>query len=61
MNPQYHSKVVQSWTKNQKVVSGYHCRLIDKQPPKNSFRFCTISVLDALDKHYSILLTGGVA
>jgi hypothetical protein len=61
MNQQYYSKAVQSRADNQKVVSGSHCQLIDKATPKNSFQFCTISVLDALDKHYSILLTGGVA
>jgi len=61
MNQQYHSKAVISLADNQKVVSGNNCRLIDNYTKKNSFQFDIISVLDVLEKRYSILLIGGVA
>jgi hypothetical protein len=61
MNQQYHSKAVISLADNQKVVSGNNCRLTDNYTKKNSFQFDIISVLDVLEKRYSILLIGGVA
>jgi hypothetical protein len=61
MNQQFHSKVVQSWADNQKVVSGNHCRLIDNFIKKNNFQFDAILVLNSFVQNYSILLDGGVA
>ena len=61
MNQQFHSKAVQSWADNQKVVYGNHCRLIDNFIKKNYFQFDAILVLNSFVQNYSILLTGGVA
>jgi hypothetical protein len=61
MSQQYHSKTVQFRTDNQKVVFGNQRQLFDNYIKRNNFQLDTISVLDALEKYYSILLTGGVA